>query len=154
MRISIYLFTTSHTHLLLTTPTSHTHRFHPLSKIAIHTSVQYKSAEAWMTILESGWNLWVWLVGVVSRSCVWLVVKRYIDILTIIINFPYSTCIRSFFDSNILTSLFIFKMFFRSLESIDSMILILQWTYRDSILSSDARLHVNPIHFLAQRAVC
>ena len=32
--------------------------------------------------------------------------------------------------------------------------LILQWTYRDSVLSSDARLHVHPIHFLARRAVC
>ena len=30
----------------------------------------------------------MWLVGVV--------VRRYIDILIIIINFPYSTCIRSF----------------------------------------------------------
>ena len=94
-----------------------------------------------MTILESGWNLWVWLVGVVSRRWVWLVggiygygynvwvwlvgvVMRYIDILIIIINFTYSTCIRSFFGSSILTSLFIFKMFFRSLiiESTDSMI--------------------------------
>ena len=59
----------------------------------------------------------MWLVGVVIR--------RYIDILIIIINFPYSTCIRSFFGSSILTSLFIFKMFFRSLririiESVDS----------------------------------
>ena len=26
--------------------------------------------EVWMTILESGWNLWVWLVGVVSRRWV------------------------------------------------------------------------------------
>ena len=51
----------------------------------------------------------MWLVGVV--------VRRYIDILIIIINFPYSTCIRSFFGSSILTSLFIFKMFFRSLVS-------------------------------------
>ena len=35
------------------------------------------------------------------------------------------------------------------IESTDSMILILilQWTYRDSVLSSDARLHVKPIHF-------
>ena len=41
-----------------------------------------------------------------------VVVKRYIDILTIIINFPYSTCISSFFGSSIPTSLFIFKMFF------------------------------------------
>ena len=49
----------------------------------------------------------MWLFGVV--------VRRYIDILIIIINFPYSTCIRSFFGSSILTSLFILKMFFRSL---------------------------------------
>ena len=35
-----------------------------------------------------------------------------IDILIIIINFPYSTCIRSFFGSSILTSLFILKCFF------------------------------------------
>ena len=40
-----------------------------------------------------------------------VVVRRYIpvDILTIIINFPYSTCISSFFGS-----MFIFKMFFLS----------------------------------------
>ena len=45
-----------------------------------------------------------------------VVIRRYIyiDILTIIINFPYSTCISSFFGSSIPTSLFIFKMFFRS----------------------------------------
>ena len=40
-----------------------------------------------------GYNVWVWLVGVVMR---------YIDILIIIINFTYSTCIRSFFGSSIL----------------------------------------------------
>ena len=50
-----------------------------------------------------GYNVWVWLVGVVMR---------YIDILIIMINFTYSTCIRSFFGSSILTSLFIFKCFF------------------------------------------
>ena len=33
-----------------------------------------------------------------------VVVRRYIDILTIIINFPYSTCISSFFGSSIPTS--------------------------------------------------
>ena len=43
-----------------------------------------------------------------------VVVRRYIDILIIIITFPYSTCISSFFSSSIPTSLFIFKMFFRS----------------------------------------
>ena len=47
-----------------------------------------------------------------------VVVRRYIDILTIIINFPYSTRISSFFGSSIPTSLFIFKMFFRSLRII------------------------------------
>ena len=31
------------------------------------------TTEVWMTIFESGWNLWVWLVGVVSRRWVWLV---------------------------------------------------------------------------------
>ena len=41
------------------------------------------------------------------------VIRRYIDILIIIINFPYSTCIRSVFGSSILTSLFIFKCFLR-----------------------------------------
>ena len=55
--------------------------------------------------MASGWNLWVWLVSVV--------VRRYIiDILIIIIIFPYSTCISSFFGSIIPISLFIFKCFF------------------------------------------
>ena len=52
------------------------------------------------------YTMYVWLVGVV-------VLRRYIDILTMIINFPYSTCISSFFGSSIPASLFIFKMFFR-----------------------------------------
>ena len=43
-----------------------------------------------------------------------VVVRRYIDILIIIINFPYFTCVSSFFVSSIPTSFFIFKMFFRS----------------------------------------
>ena len=47
-------------------------------------------------------------MGVVVRR------YRYIDILTIINNFPYSPCISSFFGSSIPTSLFIFKMFFPS----------------------------------------
>ena len=55
--------------------------------------------------MASGWNLWVWLVSVV--------VRRYIiDILIIIITFPYSTCISSFFGSIIPISLFILKCFF------------------------------------------
>ena len=47
-----------------------------------------------------------------------VVVSRYIDILTIIINFPYSTCISSFFGSSIPTSLFIFKCVFFGLVSV------------------------------------
>ena len=43
-----------------------------------------------------------------------VVVRRYIDILSIIITFPYSTCISSFFVSSIPTSLFILKMIFPS----------------------------------------
>ena len=62
--------------------------------------------------MASGWNLWVWLqcIGVVSGCCC----KEVYDILTKIINFPYSSCISSFFGSSIPTSFFIFKMFFRS----------------------------------------
>ena len=41
-----------------------------------------------------------------------VVIRRHIDILTIIINFPYSTCMSSFFGNSIPTSLFIFKCFF------------------------------------------
>ena len=38
--------------------------------------------------MESGWNVWVWLVCVVSRRQVWLVgvvVRRYIDFLILLI---------------------------------------------------------------------
>ena len=43
------------------------------------------------------------------------VVRQYIDIFIIIITFPYSTCISSFFGSSIPTFLFILKMCFHSL---------------------------------------
>ena len=33
----------------------------------------FELLKVWMTIVESGWNVWVWLVGVVSRRRVWLV---------------------------------------------------------------------------------
>ena len=57
--------------------------------------------------MASGWNLWVWLVSVVVRRYI------HVDILIIIINFPYSTCISSFLAAaSLCTSLFIFKMFF------------------------------------------
>ena len=69
--------------------------------------------------MASGWNLWVWLqcIGVVSGCCC---KEVYRDILRLINNFPYSTCISSFFGRSIPPSLFIFKMFFRSLLYIAS----------------------------------
>ena len=53
----------------------------------------------------SGWNLWVWLLGVV----VW----RYIDFLT---TYPYSSCICSFLQQHPYF-LFIFFNVFRSCSS-------------------------------------
>ena len=53
----------------------------------------------------SGWNLWVWLLGVV----VW----RYIDFHT---TYPYSSCICSFLQQHPYF-LFIFKNVFRSCSS-------------------------------------
>ena len=41
-----------------------------------------------------------------------VVVRRYIDILTIIINYPYSTCIRSFLAAVSLLLRSFFKCFF------------------------------------------
>ena len=60
--------------------------------------------------MASGCNLWVWLqcIGVASRCCY----KEVYGYPHNNYNFPYSTCIRSFFGSSILTSLFIFKCFF------------------------------------------
>ena len=49
----------------------------------------------------SGWNLWVWLLGVV--------VRRYIDFLILLIPTPLVSVL---FCSSIPTFLFIFKMFF------------------------------------------
>ena len=68
--------------------------------------------------MASGWNLWVWLVSVVVRRYIYI-----IDILIIIITFPYSTCINSFFGSIIPISLFIFKCF-----------LVLLYTHRESLV--------------------
>ena len=57
----------------------------------------------------AGWNLLVWLqcIGVASPCCC----KEVYYILIIINNFPYYTCIRSFWGSSILTSLFFFNLF-------------------------------------------
>ena len=38
--------------------------------------------------MESGWNIWVWLVGVVSRRRVWLVGVGGIDFLILFIPTP------------------------------------------------------------------
>ena len=60
--------------------------------------------------MESGWHIWVWLVGVVSRRRVWLVgwvesmgvvVRRYIDFLILLIPTPlvsvhFCSCIPTF----------------------------------------------------------
>ena len=51
----------------------------------------------------SGWNLWVWLLGVVLR--------RYIDFLILLIPTPLVSVL---FGSSIPTFLFIFKNVFRS----------------------------------------
>ena len=59
----------------------------------------------------SGWNLRVWLLGVVLR--------RYIDFLILLIPTPLVSVL---FNSSIPTFLFIFKMFFVLviIESVDS----------------------------------
>ena len=61
--------------------------------------------------VASGWNLWLWLeyISPVSGCCC-KEVYRYPP--TIIITFPYTTCITYFFGSNISISMFIFKMIF------------------------------------------
>ena len=78
----------------------------------------------------------MWLVSVV--------VRRYIDILTIIINFPYSTYISSCFGSSIPTSLFIFKMFF-GLVSVIFVQYIANVTHRTLEIVQKNRDHVNII---------
>ena len=55
---------------------------------------------------ESGWNLWVWLLGVV--------VRRYIDFLILLIPTPLVSVL---FCSSISTFLFIFLNVFRSCSS-------------------------------------
>ena len=63
----------------------------------------------------------MWLLGVV--------VRRYIDILIIIINyFSLSTCISSFFGSSIPTSLLIFLMFFSFLFFLFLFVIFVQYS--------------------------
>ena len=94
MRKSIYLLTT--------TPSSHTHRFHPLSTIVIYTFNLCK-----VQSMDDNCGEWVWLVGVVSRRWVWLVgvggiygcgckeVYRFPHT-----TYPYSSCICSFLQQH------------------------------------------------------
>ena len=117
MRKSIYLLTT--------TPTSHTHRFHPLPLATptscsphplatpIHSthSPQLSSIlltcakfKVWMTTVESGWNVWVWLLGVV--------VRRYIDFLILLIP---TSLVSVIFCSSIPTFCSFLKMFYISI---------------------------------------
>ena len=91
----------------------------------------------------SGWNLWVWLPGVV--------VRRYIDFLILPIPTPLVSVL---FCSSIPTFCSFFKMFFIRVESTDSMILLLLLLSSGDLISSDVRLHVNPLRFLARSAVC
>ena len=55
----------------------------------------------------SGWNLWVWLLGVV--------VRRYIDFLILLIPTPLVSVL---FCSSIPTFLFIFKNVFRNIYKV------------------------------------
>ena len=58
-----------------------------------------------------------------------VVIRRYIDILIIIINFPYSTCIRSFLAAASLL-LFSFKKIFFGLVSVIFLQCIANLTHR------------------------
>ena len=107
MRKSIYLLTTtpsSHTHrfhpLPLPTPTSHTHTFHPLSTIVIHTFNLCK-----VKSMDDNCGEWVECMGVAS-GCGCKEVYRFPDT-----TYPYSSCICSFLQQHPYF-LFILKMFF------------------------------------------
>ena len=52
----------------------------------------------------SGWNLWVWLLGVVVRRYIDFLILRYIDFLILLIPTPLVSVL---FGSSIPTSFFI-----------------------------------------------
>ena len=66
--------------------------------------------------MASGWNLWVWLpcIGVVSVCCCKEVYRYPRNNKLLLFSAPL-VLYSSFFGSSIPTSLFILKMFFRSL---------------------------------------
>ena len=72
-----FLSPTRHTCLLLTTPTSHTHKFHPLSTIVIHTSVIHTLKRSMddncgklSAIFKHVSWLW-WCISVLCDPCKW-----------------------------------------------------------------------------------
>ena len=74
-------------------------------------------------------------------------VRRYIDILIIIITFPYSTCISSFFGSSIPICLFILKMFFFLVYVI---FVQYQTLLKEHSRSFKNRDHANIINYIAK----
>ena len=70
-------------------------------------------------------------------------VWRYIDILIIIITFPYSTCISSFFGSSIRISLFIFLNVFRS-----CLLFFVQTLLKEHLKSFKNQVNANIINYI------
>ena len=79
--------------LPLATPIHSTHS--PQLSSILLTCAKFK---VWMTIVESGWSVWAWLVGVVSRRWIFgyweraesmgVVERRYIDFIILLIPTP------------------------------------------------------------------
>ena len=123
MRKSIYLLKTTPTSCSphpLATPIHSTHS--PQLSSILLTCAKFK---VWMTIVESGWNVWVWLVGVVSRrwvesmgvttGCGFKEIYRFPHT-----TYPYSSCICTFLQQhpyffvhfvNVFTFLYIYSSF-------------------------------------------
>ena len=112
-------------YLLTTTPSSHTHRFHPFPLATpascsphplatpIHSthSPQLSSIlltcakfKVWMTIVESGWNVWVWLLGVVVRRY-----SYYLSLLLLYLFF-FAAASLLFVHKKFFFSFFIYKV--------------------------------------------
>ena len=72
-----------HNNLIISTRTfiPYSAKFSRRIIFALHRTLKIKLREIEKfridLIMESGWNLWVWLVGVVSRRWVWLVGEIY-----------------------------------------------------------------------------
>ena len=64
-----------------------------------------------VTVVERGWNLWVWLVGMVSRRRVWNLLV-WLECIGVVSGCCCTPLVLTLFCSSIPTSLLIFKMFF------------------------------------------